>query len=349
MSPDPDQPVGATDVIRSPTTSSADIRPTLPPTVSVVVPVYNSEHTLDPLVERLSHVLPTCTRAYEIILVDDGSRDASWDVVSRLASDRPECRGLRLLRNYGQHNALLAGIRQAKYEIIVTMDDDLQNPPEEVPRLLEAFATGADVIYGRPQEVSHSLPRRLSSRVTRLVLQNVMGADGASSVSPFRAFYSTLRDGFAEATGPVVNIDVLLSWSTTKYHKVLVRHDQRTIGRSNYTFRHLVRHTMNLLTGFSTQPLRLASMVGFVFTLTGIGIFRLCGDPLLPNGRQGAGFCIPGLDHCSVCWRPALHPRGHRRIPCPHVPPHDGKTTVRRQLVDAATKSRTVRALATST
>src|ERR1700733_3584185 len=130
-------------------------------TISVVVPVYNSVHTLEPLVERLSTVLPTCAAAYEIILVDDGSRDESWQAITSLARSRPECRGLSLMRNFGQHNALLAGIRQARYKIVVTMDDDLQNPPEELPRLIEGFASGADVIYGAPERVSHGLARRL--------------------------------------------------------------------------------------------------------------------------------------------------------------------------------------------
>ncbi len=260
------------------------------PTITVVVPVYNSAQTLGPLIERLSRVLPTVARAHEIILVDDGSRDQSWEVITNLASSRPECRGIGLRRNYGQHNTLLAGIREARYEIIVTMDDDLQNPPEELPRLLEGFASGADVIYGAPQTVSHNLARRLSSRITRFVLKDAMGAEGAESVSPYRAFRSTMREGFADVNGPTINIDVLLSWSTTKYHRVFVRHDKRAIGRSNYTFRQLVRHALNLLTGFSTQPLRIASLIGFGFTLTGIGILLYV---LIHFAASGGG--VPGF------------------------------------------------------
>lgn len=262
-----------TSIWRDGAATNGNVASSTRPTVSVVVPVFNGAPTLGPLVDRLTTVLPGCTLDYEIILVDDGSRDDSWEVICGLSETRRGCRGLNLMRNYGQHNALLAGIREAKHEFVVTLDDDLQNPPEEIPRLLEGFACGADVVYGKPLRSSHGFARRLSSRVTRFVLKDAMGAEGAESVSPFRAFRTVLREGFSDVRGPAVNIDVLLSWSTTRYHRVPVRHDQRSIGRSNYTLRHLIRHTFNLLTGFSTQPLRIASTIGFAFTLVGVCIF----------------------------------------------------------------------------
>jgi len=259
------------DRLGTPEVTGVSVDPDESPTISVVVPVYNSAQTLETLVTRLSAVLLTCSSAHEIILVDDGSLDGSWEVIVGLAKCRDECRGLGLMRNYGQHNALLAGIRQARYETIVTIDDDLQNPPEEIPTLLAAFSSGADVIYGTPLRAGHGLARRLSSQVTKLVLKGAMGADVATKVSAFRAFRSVLRDGFSEAAGPAVNIDVLLGWSTSRFHAVVVRHDLRAMGTSNYTFRKLVVHALNMLTGFSTQPLRVASLIGFGFTLIGIG------------------------------------------------------------------------------
>ena len=259
-------------------------------TVSVVVPVYNSARTLEPLVDRLAAVLSGCTRAYEIILVDDGSQDASWETITRLAGCRPECHGLGLMRNYGQHNAVLAGIRQARYETIVTIDDDLQNPPEEVPVLLAGLASGADVVYGEPHGDGHGLARRLSSRITKLILKKAMGAEIATKVSAFRAFRTILRDGFSEASGPTISIDVLLSWSTTSFDAVVVEHEKRAVGHSNYTFRQLVRHALNMLTGFSTQPLRLASLIGFGFTLIGFGVLV---DVLVRYVQSGG--VVPGF------------------------------------------------------
>jgi len=263
-----------------------------PMTVSVIIPVYNSAQTLPELVTRLSTVLSGCASAYEIILVDDGSEDSSWDVITRLVTYHDQCRGMGLMRNYGQHNALLAGIRQARYEVIVTIDDDLQNPPEEIPILLAEFTSGVDVIYGAPLKAGHGFARRLSSQVTKLVLKSIMGADVATKVSAFRAFRTVLRDGFSEASGPAVNIDVLLGWSTSRFHAVEVRQDKRAVGKSNYTFRKLVNHALNMLTGFSTQPLRLASLVGFTFTLIGVGTLAFVLIHYFVSGGAVPGFAF---------------------------------------------------------
>src|SRR4029077_9950495 len=143
--------------------------------LSVVTAVYNGEATLAELCRRLGEVLPRVATQHEIILVNDGSRDRSWEVISELSSRSPAVRGLNLMRNYGQHNALLCGIRAAKYEVIVTMDDDLQHPPEEIPRLLETLEQGFDVVYGAPKEERHGFMRALASRITRLALGSAIG------------------------------------------------------------------------------------------------------------------------------------------------------------------------------
>jgi undecaprenyl-phosphate 4-deoxy-4-formamido-L-arabinose transferase len=238
--------------------------------LSIVVPVYNSEASLRPLIARLKPVLDAQAAPYELILVNDGSRDASWSVVSELAAAHGWIRGLNLLRNYGQHNALLCGIRLARHDVIVTMDDDLQHPPEEIPRLLAALANGADVVYGAPEKEPHGLLRGMASQITKLALQRAMGADTARNVSALRAFRTHLRDGFADFRGQFVSIDVLLTWSTTRFAAVKVRHDKRADGKSNYTWRKLMTHALNMVTGFSVLPLQLASILGFVLTLFGV-------------------------------------------------------------------------------
>jgi undecaprenyl-phosphate 4-deoxy-4-formamido-L-arabinose transferase len=238
--------------------------------ISVVIPVYNSQESLPELVERLHAVLAGRGVPFEIILVNDGSRDRSWEVVAGLASQWPAVRGINLSRNYGQHNALLCGIRAAKHDVIVTMDDDLQNPPEEIPRLLEGLAAGADVVYGRPEHQQHGWWRDAASSLTKLALRHVMGAATARHVSAFRAFRTRLRRAFADYRSPYVSVDVLLSWGTARFTAVRVRHVPRRAGRSNYTLARLFVHALNLLTGFSTAPLRLASLVGFVVTALGL-------------------------------------------------------------------------------
>src|SRR6185436_9326077 len=161
---------------------------------------------------------------------EDGSPDGTWTVIQQLARQHPFIRGIRLMRNYGQHNAVLCGIRAACGGIIVTMDDDLQNPPEEIPRLLAKLSEGYDVVYGTPQEEAHGFLRDVASQVTKLVLQKSMGAATARDVSAFRVFHTRLRDAFADYRGAFVSIDVLLTWGAARFTSIRVKNDPRTIG-----------------------------------------------------------------------------------------------------------------------
>jgi glycosyltransferase involved in cell wall biosynthesis len=274
----------------------------LPPAleVSVVVPVYDGAATLPELVARLGAVLAACAPRSEILLVNDGSRDRSWQVILDLSGgrpaagepgpERPRVRGIDLMRNYGQHNALLCGIRAAAGAVVVTMDDDLQHPPEEIPKLLDALAGEVDVVYGTPRAERHALLRVAASRATKLVLEGAMGAAAARRVSAFRAFRTELRQGFERYGNPYVSIDVLLTWSTTRFAAVPVRHEPRRSGRSRYTVRMLARHALNMVTGFSVGPLRLASLVGFASTLLGIGVLAYVVGRYLVQGTSVPGF-----------------------------------------------------------
>ena len=239
------------------------------PSLSVVIPVFNAVDSLDLLLQRLEPVLELVAERYEVLLVNDGSRDASWQRIQALNISRPWLRAIDLMRNYGQHNALLCGIQAARYEIIVTLDDDLQNPPEEIPALLSKLSQGYDVVYGVPQREQHGLWRDLASRITKLALQSAMGAETARNVSAFRVFRTQLRDAFARYRSPYVSIDVLLTWGTTRFSSILVQHEPRRLGTSNYTFRKLVSHALSMITGFSTVPLQLASLMGFGLTAFG--------------------------------------------------------------------------------
>ena len=242
--------------------------------ISVVVPVYNSEASLPVLVQRLEPVVKEF-RAAEVILVNDGSADGSWGVVEQLAGGYDFVRGIDMMRNYGQHNSLLCGIRAARNAIVVTIDDDMQNPPEEIQRLVGKLRDGWDVAYGTPEREVHGLLRNAASRITKLALQSAMGAETARKVSAFRAFRTPLRDAFATYRGPFVSIDVLLTWATTRFAAVPVKHDPRPMGRSGYTLGKLIVHAINMMTGFSTLPLQVASIVGFTFTLFGMGSLSL--------------------------------------------------------------------------
>ena len=237
--------------------------------ISVVIPVYRSENSIPLLVKELATEMPKIADDFEVILVEDDGGDGSWKVVRQLSAEYDFVRGFKLMRNFGQHNALLCGIRAANCELIVTMDDDLQHPTSQVKVLVAKLAEGYDVVYGTPTNLRHGLLRNIASQTTKVVLQGVMGAETARNVSAFRVFRTNLREGFAHFRGPLVNIDVLLTWATSSFVAIHVPHAPRTIGKSNYTFGKLVTHAFNMMTGFSTLPLRLASALGLVMTAFG--------------------------------------------------------------------------------
>ena len=258
--------------------------------LSLIIPVYNSANILPSLIKRLEPVLSEHIERYEAILVNDGSRDRSWEAICDLARHHHWIRGVNLMRNYGQHNAVLCGIREAKTSMIVTMDDDLQNPPEEIPKLLAKMTEGYDVIYGKPEKEQHGLLRDMASQITKLVLQGAMGAETARNVSAFRIFRTRIRDAFRYYENPYVSIDVLLTWGASRFGAIPVAHEPRHEGQSNYTMRKLVVHALNMVTGFSILPLELASIVGFVFTLFGMIVMGFVLGRYMIQGSTVTGF-----------------------------------------------------------
>ncbi len=241
--------------------------------VSVVVPVYNSETTLVELVDRLEAVLSPLAHDFEVIFVNDGSKDNSWHQISTLVERKKFVRGINLMQNYGQHNALIAGIQSCRYDIIMTTDDDLQHPPEEIPKLLTKLQEGYDVVYGRPKKRHHSAWRNISSKTLKTVLRLVLGAEMGGHSSAFRAFRANLRRGFSGFKDAQLSVDVLLSWSAARVTHVLVEHSDRRAGQSGYTLKKLMLLAFNMLTGYSTLPLRIASGLGLITSIYGLILF----------------------------------------------------------------------------
>lgn len=243
--------------------------------ISVVIPCYRSESTLELVVEGIFTALSepdvkNLVSAFEVILVVDGSPDRTIDVARRLAAARPGVSAVELRRNYGQHNALLAGIARASHEVIVTMDDDLQHRPADIQALAAALTDGSvDLVYGVSMVEEHGLWRSFASRAVKRSLA-LAGVPRAQDVSAFRAFRTDLRDGFSLVEGPYISLDVLLSWTTTSIHRVVVQMDQRSVGTSSYSLRALVRHSMNMITGYSNIPLRAVSWLGAFCAAVGV-------------------------------------------------------------------------------
>lgn len=256
--------------------------------ISIVVPVFNAQQTLQLLIAEVETAFREQT--LELILVNDGSRDASWKIIEELAAEHRWIRGINLMRNYGQHNALLCGIRAARYGTVATIDDDLQNPPREIFRLLAKLDEGYDVVYGTPRKQSHGMLRNVASRITKITLQGAMGAETARNISAFRVFRTDLRHAFDGYSSPFVSIDVLLTWATQRFTSIPVESRPRAAGVSNYTVRKLLVHALNMATGFSAVPLQIASLLGFLFTLFGLAILV---DVLLQYFLNGGS--VPGF------------------------------------------------------
>ncbi|MGV9776874.1 glycosyltransferase family 2 protein [Streptosporangium sp. NPDC003464] len=257
----------------------------------MVVPCYRSAGTLPLLMARLIPVLRDLSVPHEVVLVVDGSPDDTWEVASGLAREFEAVRAIRLSRNYGQHNALVAGIRDARFDVVVTMDDDLQHPPEQIPLLLATLeGDRLDLVYGIAHEEEHGAVRSLASRSVKACMAGALGVRGARALSAFRAFRTRLRDGFEGLSGPHFSVDVALSWATTQVGSVHVHMSERRHGRSNYTPRLLVRHAANMFLGYSTAPLRAASYLGFLAGVLGLLLGASVLWRFVTGGTTVAGF-----------------------------------------------------------
>lgn len=245
--------------------------------LSIVVPVYNSATTLSLLLERLVHAIDPLTRDYEIVLVDDGSRDESWAVLQSLrARYGDHMVAIQLMHNYGQHNALMCGLGVARGEYVVTMDDDLQNPPEEIPKLLAHIKDrGLDLVYGCPSERSHAGWRNLGSRIVwhfyRTVFRNPI------TPTPFRIMRLQLARSVMFYDLNFTYLDGLLAWCTGRIGGVEVEHHPRAQGSSGYSLGKLLGLALNLYTNFSLIPLQLVSALGVVTAASGflVGVYYL--------------------------------------------------------------------------
>lgn len=256
----------------------------------MVVATYRSPDTLTELVTRVSQI-SSWTEKSELILIDDGNSDATWTVIGELATTNRQVRGFRLQTNVGQHCALLCGIREARNEVIVTIDDDLQNPPEEIPRMFDALRQGtADVVIGVALPGGQSSFRKWLTKCAKRLMAIAVGYKNAELISPFRMFRATLRDAFGTELGPQVSVDALLAHATNKFDTVLVQHEARKHGKSNYTLGKLIRFFFTTATSVSTVPLRFASRLGYVAILAASGLLIVTVVRRLVLGSVVTGF-----------------------------------------------------------
>lgn len=248
-------------------------------TYSVVIPVFNSEQIVATTIERTAAFFEANGLSYEVILVNDGSIDRSWEVLRDAARERPHVRAVNLLRNYGQHNANLCGLRRARGDFVITMDDDLQNPPEEIGHLIDEAMTGADVVFGKFRRKQASKHRTLGSKAIGMINRRVFGQPSDLTVSNFRILRRDVVDRICASRSafPYITGQALLYSSERR--NVEVEHDPRPVGRSNYNPLRIARLVLRILFSYSSFPLRLSAAIGFVisalsFVVGGVFVVR---------------------------------------------------------------------------
>ncbi|AYO94459.1 glycosyltransferase family 2 protein [Xanthomonas campestris pv. olitorii] len=238
--------------------------------LSIVIPVYRSESILPRLAEQLEKtLLPLYGDSFEVILVNDFSPDKSWQALQEIAATRPWWKIINLRKNAGQHNAILTGLRMSKGRYVVTMDDDLQHSPSDIPELIASLDGVYDVSYAKFHSKQHALWKRLGSRFNDLVANKLLGKPKGLYLSPFKAMVGGVRDEIVKFTGPHVYLDGLILSSTSRITTITIDHHQRIDGQSGYSLRKSISLWLKMATSFSLLPLRAASLTGIIFASVG--------------------------------------------------------------------------------
>ena len=241
--------------------------------VSVLIPVYNSEHTIGPLVDAVVDALASSCRSLEIVLVNDGSRDRSHEAIRALMTrHRGSVRYVRLARNFGEHNAVMCGLHYVSGDCVAIIDDDFQNPPDQILRLIHRLTAGFDVVYAIYEKKHHSWFRNLGSRFNDRVATWLIGKPRDLYLSSFKVLNRFLIDAVTTYEGPYPYLDGLILRSTRAIGQQPCRHAARDVGQSNYTLVRLLRLWLNMASGFSLAPLRAASLLGLVMSVCGFAM-----------------------------------------------------------------------------
>ena len=235
---------------------------------SVVVPVYNSTDSLIELCRRLVGVFEeTIKESFEIILVDDASPNPdTWKVMEQLHSKDARIHIIQLMRNFGQQNAVMCGLRYSTGNFIITMDDDLQHPPEEIPKLIEAMGRQPryDAVLAVPEHRKHATYRNMGSFLLNKLLGLAIKKPKHITLSSFRIIAKNLKDALLEYTGHIVTTGALICQTTQKIANVEIQHNPRRFGKSNYSVSKLGALALANIFNFSDFPLKLISLIGFL-------------------------------------------------------------------------------------
>jgi len=235
--------------------------------LSIVIPVYNSEKILAKIVKEILDICRSRHYNFEVILVDDSSQDGSWQKAKELAKCFEEVKAHRLARNYGQSLANLWGFKQSKNDYIITMDDDGQNPPSEIPKLFEKAEEGHDLVIGKPISKQHGLLRNLGSRLVTNIAKSIYKTKEPLILSNYRCIHKSVIEKICNERNANPYLPALILKYSTQRTNINVSHKKRRSGQSNYSLLKLASLVANLLFGHSVLPLRIAIAVGFTFSL----------------------------------------------------------------------------------
>jgi undecaprenyl-phosphate 4-deoxy-4-formamido-L-arabinose transferase len=237
------------------------------PYLSVVVPVYNEESNLTPLIERLYPAVQGIDRPFEIIFTNDGSRDRSLEILREMVQNYPGVKVIEFNGNFGQHMAILAAFEMSQGEIVITLDADLQNPPEEIPRLVAEIEKGHDVVGTIRQKRQDTLFRRLASRIVNITTNKMTGMHMSDYGCMLRAYHRYVVDNINRCRETTTFIPALAQTFASNPTEIEVSHAERAQGESKYSLYRLVRLNFDLMTGFSVVPLQLFALFGIVTSI----------------------------------------------------------------------------------
>jgi undecaprenyl-phosphate 4-deoxy-4-formamido-L-arabinose transferase len=255
--------------------------------ISIVIPVFNEAANLATLWSRLDTVMGGIGRPWEVVFVDDGSADDSLKMLRGFASTSGRVRVVELARNFGQHSAILAGFRQSKGDIVVTLDADLQNPPEEIPRLIEAIDAGNDVVGGWREERQDLAFRKIASRLHNKLTSAIVGVPMHDYGCMLRAYRRHIVDTVVECDEKAAFVPALANSFAKRVAEIPVGHAERAAGDSKYNMLRLATLSLNLITGFSMIPIQALSLVGFgIFFLDALLVLLLVGHRLIYGPQE---------------------------------------------------------------
>ena len=260
--------------------------------LSIIIPVYNSEDILDELITQITSEIDKkidLLKEFEIILVNDNSIDKSWQKIKEISTKHKNVTGINLSKNFGQHNALMAGIKNSKGDFLITMDDDLQHPPSYMVKIIKKLNEGFDVCYTKYQNNKYSFLKKLGSAINDKVANIVLNKPKKIYLSSYRGMKKNVINELKKFDGPYVYLDGIILNVTNNIGSIDIKHNKRLKGNSGYSFKKLFSLWLKVFTNSSIFPLRMASVTGFIITLISLFlailliIFKIR-NPEIPQG-----------------------------------------------------------------